>query len=221
VHAVILGCSRVGAELAASLEHRGFTVSIIDRDPKAFAEKLHPGFHGKTIEGMGFDQGTLEEAGIEDAQIFVSATRGDNSNIVSARIAKEHYRVPAVAALIYDPRRALIYERLGISTVASVSWSTDQILSRVLPTTETIEWTVGSGEVVVVGIPVPDALIGRPASVLTVPGKIVLSALARFGSTIIPDERTTLQEGDFLHVSVLRNEIEVLDFILEGKVDEE
>src|SRR5919106_3885716 len=179
MHAVIVGCSRVGAELAESLEARGHTVSIIDRDPKAFEDTLHPGFHGKALVGIGFDRETLEEAGIKDAGVFVSATRGDNSNIVSARIAKEAYNVPAVAALIYDPRRAQIYERLGISTVAEVSWATDQILARVLPSTESVEWTIGSGEVVVVGIPAPKSMIGKPASDINLPGKRIVSALAR------------------------------------------
>jgi trk system potassium uptake protein TrkA len=217
MHAVIVGCSRVGAELAENLEARGHTVSIIDRDPKAFEDTLHPGFHGKALVGIGFDRETLEEAGIKDAGIFVSATRGDNSNIVSARIAKEAYNVPAVAALIYDPRRAEIYERLGISTVAEVSWATDQILARVLPSTESVEWTIGSGEVVVVGVPAPKSLIGRPVSELNVPGKRVVSALARFGSTVLPDDKTILQEGDFVHVSVLRSAIGELDEILDEK----
>jgi trk system potassium uptake protein TrkA len=220
MHAVIVGCSRVGAELAESLEARGHTVSIIDRDPKAFEDTLHPGFHGKALVGIGFDRETLEEAGIKDAGIFVSATRGDNSNIVSARIAKEAYNVPAVAALIYDPRRAQIYERLGISTVAEVSWATDQILARVLPSTESIEWTIGSGEVVVVGIPAPKSMIGKPASDLNVSGQRIVSALARFGSTILPDEKTILQEGDFLHVSVLRSAMGELDEILEEREGE-
>ncbi len=217
MHAVIVGCSRVGAELAENLEARGHTVSIIDRDPKAFEDTLHPGFHGKALVGIGFDRETLEEAGIKDAGVFVSATRGDNSNIVSARIAKEAYNVPAVAALIYDPRRAEIYERLGISTVAEVSWATDQILARVLPSAETIEWTIGSGEVVVVGVPAPKSLIGRPASELNAPGKRIVSALARFGSTVLPDEKTILQEGDFVHISVLRSAMGELDDLLETK----
>lgn len=217
MHAVIVGCSRVGAELAENLEARGHTVSIIDRDPKAFEDTLHPRFHGKALVGIGFDRETLEEAGIKDAGIFVSATRGDNSNIVSARIAKEAYNVPAVAALIYDPRRAEIYERLGISTVAEVSWATDQILARVLPSTESVEWTIGSGEVVVVGVPAPKSLIGRPVSELNVPGKRVVSALARFGSTVLPDDKTILQEGDFVHVSVLRSAMVELDEILDER----
>jgi trk system potassium uptake protein TrkA len=202
--------------LAELLEQRGFTVAVIDRDPKQFDIRLYPGFHGKKVEGLGFDQEVLEEAGIRDAAVFVSATRGDNSNIVSARIAKEHYRVPSVAALIYDPRRARIYERLGITTVANVAWSADQLLARVLPGTDLVEWTVGSGEVVVVGVPVPSPLVGKPAKNLNVPGKMTVAGLARFGETIIPDTTTTLQEGDFLHISILRSALEELNDLLTG-----
>lgn len=199
-----MGCSRVGAELAELLEQRGYTVSVIDRDPKQFDVRLYPGFHGTRVVGLGFDRDVLEEAGIKDAEIFVSATRGDNSNIVSARIAKEHYRISKVAALIYDPRRARIYERLGITTVANVAWSADQLLARIVPSAGSVEWTIGSGEVVVIGVPVTPSLLGKPAIELNTPGKMVVSGLARFGEAMIPDDKTILQEGDFLHLSVVR-----------------
>lgn len=211
-----MGCSRVGAELAELLEQRGFTVAVIDRDSKQFDIRLYPGFHGRKVTGLGFDREVLEEAGIKDADVFVSATRGDNSNILSARIAKEHYRIPAVAALIYDPRRARIYERLGITTVANVAWSADQLLARVLPTIESVEWTIGSGEVVVVGVLVPAFLIGKPASVFNVPGKMTIAGLARFGETTLPGGNTTLQEGDFLHISILRSALGELSVLLTG-----
>jgi len=208
VHAVIVGCGRVGAELAQVLESRGFTVSIIDKDALAFEQRLLPGFSGKKLTGVGFDREILEQAGIRNAEIFVAVTRGDNTNIVSARIAKEYYKVPRVAALIYDPRRAQMYERLGISTVAEVAWATDQMLSRVLPSAKSIEWTIGSGEVVVIGIPSPKGFIGRPIEELRDPGKSRVVALTRFGKTQIPDLKTIIQEGDFLHLAVLRGALE-------------
>jgi trk system potassium uptake protein TrkA len=205
MHAVIVGCGRVGAELAQALEGRGYTVSIIDKDPNAFEQRVLPGFSGKKLVGMGFDRDLLEEAGIRDAEIFASVTRGDNSNIVSARIAKEHYDVPRVVALIYDPRRAQMYERLGIQTVATVAWATDQILARVLPSAKSIEWTIGSGEVVVIGFPSPTAFIGRPVEDLRDPTKARVVALTRFGTTQIPDLKTIIQEGDIVHLAVARS----------------
>lgn len=205
MHAVIVGCGRVGAELAQALEGRGYTVSIIDKDPHAFEQRILPGFSGKKLAGMGFDQEILEEAGIRDAEIFASVTRGDNTNIVSARIAKEHYDVPQVVALIYDPRRAQMYERLGIQTVATVAWATDQILARVLPSAKSIEWTIGSGEVVVIGFPAPAVFIGRPVEDLRDPAKARVVALTRFGTTQIPDLKTIIQEGDVVHLAVARS----------------
>lgn len=211
VHAVIVGCGRVGAELAQALESRDYSVSIIDKDANAFEQRLLPGFSGKRLTGVGFDQEILEEAGIRDAEIFVSVTRGDNTNIVAARIAKEHYNVPRVAALIYDPRRAQMYERLGISTVAEVAWATDQMLARVLPSAKSVEWTIGSGEVVVIAIPSPPALIGRPIEDLRQPGKARVVALTRFGTTQIPDLKTIIQEGDFIHIAVLRSALSEME----------
>jgi trk system potassium uptake protein TrkA len=211
MHSVIVGCGRVGAELARELESKGSTVSIIDRVEASFAERLHPGFHGKKILGIGFDRDVLEEAGVKDADIFVSVTRGDNTNIVSSRIAKEYYNVKNVAALIYDPRRAQIYERLGISTVAMVSWATDQVLARVLPASESVEWTVGSGEVVVVGVQAPEHLVGNKVASLQEPERVRVAAVTRFGQTIIPTDETLIQEGDFIHLAVLRSALTDLE----------
>ncbi|RIK05091.1 MAG: potassium transporter TrkA [Acidobacteria bacterium] len=215
MHAVIVGCGRVGAELADALGERGYTVSIIDKDFAAF-ERLPSGFGGKTLVGPGFERSILEDAGIKNAEIFIAVTNGDNSNIVSARVAKEYYKVPKVAARIYDPRRAVIYERLGISTVAIVAWTTDQILSKVFPSAESIEWTPGSGEVVVLGIPAPDSMIGRPASELEIESKLSVVSVTRNGSTMIPNAKTYLQEGDFIHVAALRSMLGELDEMLFG-----
>src|SRR5438270_6870657 len=121
-----MGCGRVGAALTVQLAKGGHSVSIIDKRPQAF-DRLPPGFDARTIVGMGFDRAVLEEAGIKDAGAFVAVSNGDNSNIVSARIAREHYHVPKVVARIYEPRRADIYERLNIPTVASVRWAAKQI----------------------------------------------------------------------------------------------
>jgi trk system potassium uptake protein TrkA len=214
VHAVIVGCGRVGAELSDDLGRRSFTVSVIDKNPIAF-EHLHPGFNGKTLVGPGFDRELLEEAGIKEAEIFIAVTNGDNSNIVSARIAKEHYHVPKVVARIYDPRRAQIYERLGILTVATVAWTTDQILARVLPAAESLEWTIGSGEVVVVGVSAPPSRIGHPVAELSSPHEVAVAAVTRFGKTFIPEPKAILQEGDFLHLAVSRTGLGTLEGRLE------
>ncbi len=194
---MIVGCGRVGAELADALSQRDFTVAIIDKNAAAF-EHLHAGFTGKTLVGPGFDRDILEEAGIKRADVFIAVTNGDNSNIVCARIAKEHYGRRTVAARIYDPRRAQIYERLGIPTVATVAWTTDQVLARVMPPSDAILGTIGS---------VPDEAAGAKVSDLNVAGRVLITAVTRFGKTEVAEPHTILQQGDFLNVVIMRSEL--------------
>ncbi|HZA20979.1 MAG TPA: TrkA family potassium uptake protein, partial [Actinomycetota bacterium] len=205
VHVVIAGCGRVGSELAMSLERLGHDVVVIDKNAKAF-ERLRDDFEGKLLTGFVFDRDILEEAGIKASEAFASVTSGDNSNILSARVAKEHYRVPQVVARIYDPRRAQIYQRLGIQTVATVRWTTDQILRSLLPDDVPVEYTVDNGEVVITAIQAPPAVVGHSAADLDLDGRRRVIAVSRFGVPRVPDKRLTIQEGDILHVSVVRGE---------------
>lgn len=204
MHVVIAGCGRVGSALAANLYKLGHTVAVVDKNAKVF-ERLRPDLDVKRVMGFVFDREVLEEAGIEEAGAFASVTNGDNSNIVSARIAREHYRVPHVVARIYDPRRAQIYQRLGIQTVATVRWTTDQIMRHLLPEDVSVEHTVDNGEVVVAAIPAPNETVGQNALALESLGERRLVALSRFGVPRIPDKDLTVQEGDILHMSVVRS----------------
>lgn len=216
MHAVIVGCGRVGAELADALGQQDYSVAVIDKQASAF-EHLHPGFQGKTFVGPGFDRGILEEAGIKQADVFIAVTNGDNSNIVCARIAKEHYGCKTVAARIYDPRRAQIYERLGIPSIATVAWTTDQVLARVMPAPQAILGTIGSGDVVAIGAEVPDTGAGARVSELNVAGKILVTAVSRFGRTMVAEPSTVVQEGDFLNMVVHRSELASVDAHLRAK----
>ena len=139
MHVVIMGCGRVGSELAARLESGEHSVSVIDKNPTAF-RMLRYQFKGKKIEGYGFDEDILREAGIERAEAFAAVSSGDNSNIVAARLAREKFEVPLVVARIYDPRRAEIYQRLGIPTVATVKWTTDQVMRVLIPDQIASDW---------------------------------------------------------------------------------
>ena len=206
MHVVIAGCGRVGSELATNLERLGHSVAIIDKVPKAF-ERLKADFNGKKVVGFAFDREVLEEAGIKEAQAFASVTSGDNSNILSARVTKEHYRVPEVVARIYDPRRAQIYQRLGIQTVATVRWTTDQILRSLFPDEVPVEYTVDNGEVVITSVPAPSELIGKTAVAVDLEGRRKVVAVSRFGVPRVPDGKLTIQEGDILHVSVVRGDV--------------
>jgi len=203
LHTIICGCGRVGSALATSLERLGHSVAVVDKNARAF-DRLKADFSGRQIVGFVFDREVLEEAGIEEAEAFASVTSGDNSNIVSARVAKEHYRVPHVVARIYDPRRAQIYQRLGIQTVATVRWTTDQIMRSLLPEDVPVEYTIDNGEVVVTAVPAQPALVGKRALDFDLEGRRRVIAISRFGVPRLPMKELTIQEGDIIHISVVR-----------------
>jgi trk system potassium uptake protein TrkA len=206
MHVIIAGCGRVGSELASNLERLGHDVAIIDRNVKAF-ERLRPDFNGRRITGFAFNRSILDAAGIESAHAFASVTSGDNSNIVSARVAKEHYRVSQVVARIYDPRRAQIYQRLGIQTVATVRWTTDQILRFLFPDDVPVAYTVDNGEVVVTAVPAPQEIVGKKVLDLDLEGRRRIVAVSRFGVPRLPERSLTVQQDDILYVSAIRGDL--------------
>ena len=215
MHIVVVGCGRVGSELAVSLEAEGHTVAIIDKNRNAF-RRLPERFTGRAVLGFGFDRDHLEQAGIREAEALAAVTSGDNSNILTARIARETFEIPNVVARIYDPRRAAIYQRLGIPTVATVAWTTDQVLARVMPPEEALLGTIGSGDVVAIGVEVPEAAAGARISDINIPGRILVTAVTRFGQTQVAEAGTIIQERDFLNMVVLRSELGTIDAHLAG-----
>lgn len=199
MHVVVVGCGRVGSELAESLEKSGHTVAVVDKNPSAF-RRLPEAFTGQRVVGFGFDRDHLIEAGIEKADAVAAVTSGDNSNILAARIARENFGIERVVARIYDPRRALIYQRLGIPTVATVSWTTDQVMRRLIPADEaTHDWLDPSGKVCLCELIVPAAWSGKKLAPLNEPGKFWLTAVTRFGAAQVVDTTIVGQEGDVLH----------------------
>lgn len=200
-----MGCGRVGSSLANTLDVQGHSVAIVDQDPSAF-RKVSPEFGGKTVVGVGFDRDTLLEAGIERADAFAAVSSGDNSNILSARVARETYRVPHVVARIYDPRRAEIYERLGISTVASVAWTTDQMLRRLLPGGAVEEWYDPTGTIALAEVGYDQGWIGHRIKELEEASGARIAFITRFGAGKIPDKDTVVQEGDLLHAILRRDQ---------------
>jgi len=209
MHIVIGGCGRVGRQLTTNLARQGHTVSVIDKQAIAF-ERLPPGFEGQTLVGMVFDRDTLEAAGIKEAGAYIAVTNGDNSNIVSARVAKEHYKIDKVVARIYDPRRAEIYQRIGIPTVATVRWAASEIYDLLFHGIEHAELAIGQGAMVLMRVEVPEHLAGTRVERLGEPGKAQVVAIDRRGVCSIPGPETTLQGGDVAHVIVERNSIDAL-----------
>src|SRR6476660_8797091 len=199
VHFVIMGCGRVGASLARAIERAGHEVAVIDQDESAF-RRLGTTFEGRTISGVGFDRDTLRAAGIDHAYAFAAVSSGDNSNILAARVAREKYGVEHVVARIYDPGRAEIYQRLGIPTVATVKWTSDQMLRRLLPQGHVPEFSDPSGHVVIAEVPVNPAWVGRRLTELESETGARVAYLTRLGEGLLPAGDAVYQDGDIVHL---------------------
>ena len=197
VHIVVMGCGRVGAALALQLVPLEHTVAVIDQDPLAF-RRLGDDFPGRQVRGVGFDRETLIEAGIEQAGAFAAVSSGDNSNIISARVARETFGVSRVVARIYDPRRAEVYERLGIPTVATVPWTSGRLLKAVLGETTAIAWRDPSGQVSMVVVAPDEGWVGRPLTEFEAATGARAGLLTRFGTGQLPVPSTVIQSGDKL-----------------------
>ncbi|CAB4773313.1 unannotated protein [freshwater metagenome] len=207
-----MGCGRVGSSLATELEAAGHSVAIIDQSREAF-RRLGPDFKGRTISGVGFDRDTLLEAGIETADAFAAVSNGDNSNILAARVARETYGVANVVARIYDPGRAEIYQRLGIPTVATVIWATDQILRRLVPEGSRSEWRDASGAIQLCEMHPHKGWFGMAITELEAATGARVAFITRLGEGLIPDPHSVLQEGDLIHVTVRDEDIRKVEEI--------
>ena len=215
MHIVVVGCGRVGSGLAEAIEAAGHTVGIIDRREQAF-RRLSPAFSGKKLVGVGFDRNRLEEAGIKDAFAVASVTNGDNSNIMIARVAKETYGIDRVVARIYDPRRAAIYERLGIPTVATVQWTIERVLRRILPESHAVEWIDPSAKVCLLERHVPPAWAGHDVAELEIVGEAKVIAVSRLGVSQLSRPGLIIQDGDLVYAAVNGDKIGAFDDLLRG-----
>ena len=199
MHIVIMGCGRVGSTIAHILEDQDHSVAVIDQDPEAF-RKLPSGFKGTKVTGIGFDRDVLTEAGIERAGAFAAVSSGDNSNVIAARVARESFGVQRVVARIYDPRRAEVYQRLGIPTVATVAWTADQMLRRLLPEGAESLWRDPTGAVVLAEVAYSDGWLGQRVCDLELAANTRITYITRLGEALIPTASLVLQEGDVVHV---------------------
>jgi len=207
VHIVIMGCGRVGSTIAHILEDHGQSVAVIDQDPDAF-RKLSAGFKGTKITGIGFDREVLIEAGIEHADAFAAVSSGDNSNVIAARVVRESFGVDRVVARIYDPRRAEVYQRLGIPTVGTVRWTADQMLRKLLPEGAQPLWRDPTGTIVLAEVAYADHWLGEKVSALEDAARSRVAFISRLGEAMLPGPGTVLQEGDVLHVMAEDRELE-------------
>lgn len=196
---VVMGCGRVGASVADGLSRIGHDVAIIDRDNAAF-NRLSPEFTGERVLGMGFDRDVLLRAGIEEAGAFAAVSSGDNSNIIAARLARETFGVSRVVARIYDAKRAAVYERLGIPTIATVPWTTDRLLDALTRETETTKWRDPTGTVAVAEVVLHEDWIGHRVTDLEAAINARVAFLIRFGTGILPEPKTVIQASDQVYI---------------------
>jgi trk/ktr system potassium uptake protein len=218
VHVAIVGCGRVGSGLGIDLVAQDHTVAIIDRNAKAF-RRLPADWPGTTVVGSGFDRDDLDRGGAGEATALAAVTSGDNSNILTARIARETYEIPNVVARIYDPRRAQIYQRLGIPTVATVSWTIDQVRRRLIPGEAESDWSDPTGTLSLVERDLPERWAGKRLADLGIPGEARVVALTRAGVPRLDFEQLVGQEGDIVHLMVTTGALEQFHARLTGSSD--
>jgi trk system potassium uptake protein TrkA len=210
---IIVGCGRVGSELANALSAERHTVVVIDRNPLSFG-RLSRAFEGRMLTGVGFDRDTLLKADIEGAQALAATTDSDNVNIVVAVTAKETFKVPHVVARIYDPQAAEIYRREGIPTVTPTIWAANTMKTMIVHPPLASLSTCGSGEVQFLTVEVPRALAGRTVQDLTLPGEALVGAVVRRGQAVIATTNTRLEVGDILHITAAVAAIPKLEKLL-------
>ena len=202
MYVVVMGCGRVGTSLAKALVRVGHEVAVIDRDGSAFL-RLGDDFPGRTVVGMGFDRDVLVKAGIEKADAFAAVSSGDNSNIISARVAREIFGVERVVARIYDAKRAAVYERLGIPTVATVPWTTDRFLHTLIHDGQPTKWRDPSGAVAVAELTLHEGWIGHAVRDLESALHARVAFIIRFGDGVLPDRKTLIQAGDVVYIAAV------------------
>ncbi|MCJ7512572.1 MAG: TrkA family potassium uptake protein [Anaerolineales bacterium] len=211
---IIMGCGRVGAQVARRLDEQGHDVRVIDHKETA-RDLLGPTFGGQFIEGVGFDREILVQAGIEEATAFAATSSSDNANIVAARIARNVYHVPRVVARLYDPSRAEVYQRLGLVTISSTTWGAQRIFELLAHTHLDPVMTFGHGEVSLVALEVAPALVGRQVNQISLPGEIQVVAITRGGQAIVPLLGTAFEHNDLLHLAVHASAMGRLETLLQ------
>jgi trk system potassium uptake protein TrkA len=211
VHVVIMGCGRLGSTLAQKLEARGHSVAVIDQNSDAF-RRLGSDFGGTTVTGVGFDRDVLRAAGIERADAFAAVSSGDNSNIISARLARETFGVSRVVARIYDARRAQVYERLGIPTVATIRWAADRMFRHLVPEGTVEVFRDPTSVVAIVEAPLHRDWVGRTLKSLEEQTGARVAYLMRFGMGTLGTASTVIQDGDQVFMLVTDDTVsDVLD----------
>jgi trk system potassium uptake protein TrkA len=210
---IIMGCGRVGSQVSLLLARQGHDVIVIDHDANALS-KLGTDFKGRVVRGVGFDRNVLIEAGVETAESFVAASASDNANIVAARIARNIFRVPRVVARLYDPVRAEIYQRLGLTTISSTAWGAERIVEVITHNDLDVLNVFSDGGTTMIRVESPARLNGQRVAQMNIPGEVSVTAITRSDHTFIPVSGTEFQEGDILYLAVIPSAMDRLEEML-------
>jgi trk system potassium uptake protein TrkA len=210
---IIIGCGRVGAGLAQIMSRSSHKVTVVDSDPVAF-ERLGPAFKGQVVPGICFDRNVLMKSGIEKADALAAVTASDEANLITARLARQVFHVPRVAARVYEPRKAEIYQRLGIQTISPVAIGTNRLANLISYAHLEASASLGDGQVSIVEVDIPRLFIGREVSALSIPGKFQIMAITRNSRTFLPREGAVFQKGDIVHLAVQSGSTKELDAML-------
>lgn len=210
---IIMGCGRVGSQVSLLLVTHGHEVTVIDHDANALA-RLGSEFKGKVVRGLGFDRNALLEAGVETAEGFVAASSSDNANIVAARVARNIFRVPRVVARLYDPVRAEVYQRLGLTTISSTAWGAERIVEVVTHADLDVLHVFRDGGTTMVRIEAPARLKGHRVAQMNIPGEVAITAITRNDHTFIPVSGTEFQEGDIIYLAIIPSSMVRLEELL-------
>ncbi|MBM3245360.1 MAG: TrkA family potassium uptake protein, partial [Candidatus Omnitrophica bacterium] len=177
MYVIIVGCGRVGSELAKLLSQEGFNVVVIDKSQSSF-ERLSGGFNGLTLVGNGFDLNLLKQAGIEKADAFCAVTNGDNTNLISAQVAKRIFKVPKVMARVYDPHRAHIYAALGLDIISGTILFAAMLRDKIIESRFS-SYLIESKDIGVIEIEVKNSLIGKTIQEINLAGEFLVVAVRR------------------------------------------
>ena len=210
---IIMGCGRVGEQVARILDAEGHDVTVIDYNSEALA-RLGSGFRGRRVLGVGFDRNVLLEAGIESADAFTSTSSSDNANIVAARVARNIFHVPKVITRLYDPQRAEIYQRLGLATISSTTWGAQRIYELLTHDNLDPVMSFGNGEVKLLSMELPPQMAGREVKQITIPGEIHIVAITREGQAMVPSLGTLFRQGDQVFIAVLASSMDRLEGLM-------
>jgi trk system potassium uptake protein TrkA len=206
---IVIGCGRLGAELAARLFQRGNQVSVIDVDQSAFT-KLPPNFEGRINEGEAINRDVLHRAGIERADTVAIATDSDVLNAVVGHLARTYYKVPNVVVRNHDPRYRPIQEAFGLQVVSAMSWGAQRIEELIYDADIRAVFSAGNGEVEVYEISLPESWDGKTIGEVTSSEAYVPVSVTRAGRAILPSANMVLKAGDVLYISATLDGIEAL-----------